>query len=181
MRKLLDVLGLVPAWAYAAAVVALAVLVVVTELGRQRALTQAAQARAELADVRRDHAQQLARAVQQARTAEAVLAADLMREANDLQARLDDRDLRVADLAGRLHQHARPVNFVARAGCSTAGSASPSDGQRDPGLRDLAGVDLVVLDGQARLELARYAVSARDTGEALMSCRRLLRDAWRAP
>lgn len=181
MRKLLDLCGLVPSWAYAAVVLLLVGLVLIQEVGRQRALADAAQAGQALASLQRDHATALATAVQRARTAEAVLSVNLMRETNDLQARLADRDQRISDLAGRLHQHARPVNFVARAGCSTAGSASPSDGQRDPGLRDLAGVDLVVLDGQARLELARYAVSARDTGEALKSCRRLLRDAWRAP
>lgn len=181
MRKLLDVLGLVPAWAYAAAVVALAVLVLVTELGRQRALTQAAQARAELADVRSDHAQQLARAVQQARTAEAILAADLMREANDLQARLDDRDLRVADLAGRLHQHARPVRLCAAAPGGAPAAAGSGGGQPGAGLPGLDGKDLVVLDGAARVELAQFATAARDTGETLKACRVLLRAAWRSP
>lgn len=180
MRKLLDVLGLVPAWAYAAALVALAALVLVTELGRQRAIAQAAQARAELADVRRDHAQQLAVAVQRARTVEAALAADLMKEANELQARLDGRDARIADLADRLHQHARPVRLCPASAGGAAAAASPGDGQPGAGLPGVDGSDLVVLDGAARVELAQFATAARDTGETLKACRVLLRAAWRA-
>ena len=181
MRKLLDVLELVPAWVYAAAVVALAALVLVTELGRQRALTQAAQARAELAEVRRDHATALAKAIQRARTAEAKLAVDLMREANELQSRLADRDQRVFDLADRLHQHARPVRLCAAAPGGAPAAAGGGGGQRDTGLRELDGPDLVVLDVEARSQLAEFAVSARDTGETLKTCRALLRSAWRSP
>jgi len=181
MRKLLDMLGLVPTWAYAAAVVALAALVLVTELGRQRSLTQAAQARAELADVRRGHAAELAIAVQRARTVEAKLAADLMREANDLQSRLADRDQRVSDLAGRLHQHARPARLCTAAPGGAPAAAGAGGGQRDPGLRELDGPDLVVLDVEARSQLAQFAVSAKDTGETLKTCRALLRSAWRSP
>ncbi len=180
MRKALDLLGLVPHWAYAAAVVALAALVVVTELGRHRALTQAAQALAELADVRREHAQQLAAAVQSARAAEAVLAVDLMREANDLQSRLADRDQRVSGLAGRLHQHARPVRLCPASTGGAATAASPGDGVGRAGLRGLDGQDLVILDEQARVDLAQFATAARDVGETLKSCRVLLRAAWRA-
>lgn len=179
MRKLLDLCGLVPSWAYAVVVLLLTALIFVQDVGRQRAVADASDARRDLASLQRDQATELARAVQQARTAEAKLYVDLMVVTNDLQTRLADRDQRISDLAGRLHQHARPVSLCARSAGPAAGSAGAGDGQRDPGLPSLDGIDLVVLDVQARLELARYAVSARDTGEALKACRGLLRSAWR--
>lgn len=180
MRKILDVLGLVPDWAYVTAVLALAGLLVVSELGRHRALGQAVQARADLADVRRDHATQLAVAVQRARTAEAVLAADLMRETNELQSILADRDSRVSDLAGRLHQHARPLRLCPASTGGAAAAAGSGHGVSGARLRGVDGPDLIVLDEQARSELAKFATAARDVGETLKSCRVLLRQSWRS-
>lgn len=180
VHKFLDMFGLVPDWAYAAAVAALAALLVVTELGRHRALTEAAEVRAELADVRSGHASALAKAVQQARTAEAKLAADLMKEANELQSRLADRDQRVSDLAGRLHHHARPVRLCAADPGGASAAAGSGHGQPGARLRGLDGDDLVVIDAAARVELAQFATAARDVGETLKACRMLLRQSWQA-
>lgn len=179
MTKILGALDFVPSWAYAAAVVALASLVLVTELGRQRALTQASLARADLLAVQLSSAQAISLEQERARKEERRLSAAVLEVQDVLAKEKADRAGRVADLSERLRKLSRPV-LCRPGGGGAPAAASRSDGQPDPGLPGVAGAGVVVLDGQALSELADFAESAADTGRTLIKARRLLRECWRS-
>jgi len=182
MTKLLDLLDLVPGWCWAISVIALGLLCGALEVGRLTAQASAAEAREALLAV------QLASA--RAIGIEKDRAAERVRELN--QALTESQDAlfksqqavpaRVAELAGRLQQHARPIVCRSTAPAPTAsGPARIADGNAGTGLRGLDGQDLVLIDGQGRHELAELAVSARGVGETLTEVRGLLRKCWRSP
>lgn len=180
MAKLLDLLDLVPGWCWAAAVVALGLLCGALEVGRLTAKASAAEARKDLLAV------QLASA--RAIGAEKDRAAERVRNLNQALTEAQDAlfkaqqavPARIAELDGRLQQHARPVVCRSAAPARAAGGpAVVADGSAGAGLRGLAGQDLVLLDGQARHELAELVVSARGVGETLTEVRGLLRSCWR--
>lgn len=180
MRAVLALLDLVPSWLWAVAVAVL--LVACTRLH-----FSGAQAREDAAAASRDLlAVQLASA--RAIGAEKDRAAQRVRTLNQALTETQDAlfkaqqavPARVAELDGRLQQHARPVLCRSSAPAPAAsGPAAHADGVASAGLRGLDGQDLVLLDGQARHELAELAVSARGVGETLTRVRGLLRKCWR--
>jgi len=180
MAKLLDLLDLVPGWCWAISVIALGLLCGALEVGRLTAQASAADAREALLAV------QLASA--RAIGTEKDRAADRVRTLNQALTETQDAlfkaqqalPARVAELDGRLQQHARPVVCRSAAPAPAAsGPAALADGVAGTGLRGLDGKDLVLLDAAARRELAELAVGARGVGEALTQVRRLLRACWR--
>lgn len=154
----------------------LAVLLLIAASGWQFARADAAKARAQVAQLKAKTATVAAKSVQQAREKEYGANTNQTETVNELRSQLADRDARVADLARRLR-------FAARGGPGgpghPAGASAPAggDGFGDPGLRRLDAEDLLV-DEAGQIELARFAISAKDTGETLKGCRRLLRQAW---
>ncbi len=182
MAKLLDLLDLVPGWCWAISVIALGLLCGALEVGRLTAQASAAEARKDLLAV------QLASA--RAIGIEKDLAARRVSNLNQALTEAQDAlfkaqqavPARVADLDHRLQQHARPIACRSAAPAPAAsGPAGVVDGGAGAGLRGLDGQDLVVVDGQARHELAELAVSARGVGETLIEVRGLLRKCWRNP
>jgi hypothetical protein len=180
MAKVLDLLDLVPGWCWAISVIALGLLCGALELGRLTAQTSAAEARRDLLLV------QLASA--RAIGTEKDRAAERVRNLNQSLTETQDAlfkaqqalPARVAVLDGRLQQHARPVACRSTTPAPAAsGPAGVGDGNAGTGLRGLDGQDLVLVDGQARHELAEFAVSARGVGETLIQVRGLLRRCWR--
>ena len=174
--------GLVPGWCWASVVAVLVLLCVGLDVGMAQARTEAATARADLLAV------QLASA--RAIGIEKDRAAERVRELNQALTETQDAlfksqeavPARVAELAGRLQQHARPIVCRSTAPAPAAsGPARIADGNAGTGLRGLDGQDLVLIDGQGRHELAELAVSARGVGETLTEVRGLLRKCWRSP
>lgn len=180
MKAVLALLDLVPSWLWAAVVVALAVLCTHLHLGGVQAREEAAAAGRDLLAVQLASARAIG--IEKDRAAERVR--DLNQALTETQDALFKSQQavpsRVAELAGRLQQHARPIVCRSTAPASAASaSAGVSDGNAGAGLRGLDGQDLVVVDVQARHELAELAVSARGVGEALTEVRGLLRRCWR--
>lgn len=154
----------------------LAVLLLLACTGWLYAREQAAEAKAQLAQLKAKTVSVAARSVEKARDKEHDANANQMETVNELRSQLADRDARVADLSRRLRLAAR--SGAGRAGHPPSAAASEGgDGERHPGLRGVDAEDLLV-DEAGQLELARFAVSAKDTGETLKGCRRLLRQAW---
>lgn len=180
MTKLLDLLDLVPGWCWAISVIALGLLCGALEVGRLTAQASAAEARKDLLAVQLASARAIG--IEKDRAAERVR--DLNQALTETQDALFKAQqavpARVTELAGRLQQHARPVVCRSTAPAPAAsGPASVGDGNAGAGLRGLDGQDLVLVDVQARHELAELAVSARGVGETLTKVRGLLRRCWR--
>lgn len=154
----------------------LAVLLLLACTGWLHARERAAQAQTQLAQLKAKTATVAAKSVEKARDKEHDAHTNQTETVNELRTQLADRDARVADLYRRLRLTARSGGGGAGHPPSAAAS-SGGDGQRDPGLRGLDAEDLLV-DEAGQIELARFAVSAKDTGETLKGCRRLLRQAW---
>lgn len=177
MKAVLAALDLVPAWVWAVVVGVLLVLCIRLDVLRLQASADASKARADLLAVQLSSAQAISLEHQRARKEERRLTAAVL-EVNDALAKEKaDRAGRVADLSGRLQQHARPVLCRPGGGGATA-VAGRGDGQPGAGLPGVAGAGVVVLDGQALSELADLAESAADTGRTLTHARRLLRECW---
>ncbi|MBU0916334.1 hypothetical protein [Aquabacterium parvum] len=179
MNKLLDLLDLVPAWVWALVVGVLLVLCIRLDVLRLQANADASKARSDLLAVQLSSAQAISLEQERARKEERRLSAAVLEVQDALAKEKDDRAGRVAGLSERLQHHARPV--LCRPG--GGGASTPSgrgDGQPDPGLRSLDGQDLVLVDVQARHELAEFAVSARGVGKTLTEVRGLLRECWKS-
>lgn len=158
------------------ALMLLLVLLLICAFGWQHARADAAQARAQVAQLKAKTTAVAVKSVQQAREKEHGANTNQTETVNELRSKLADRDARVADLSRRLRLAARG----GAGGSSHPTSASApdgGDGLGDPGLRRLDAEDLLV-DEAGQQELARLAISAKDTGETLKGCRRLLRRAW---
>lgn len=180
MSKLLDLLDLVPGWCWAISLLALGLLCGALEVGRVTANASAAEARKDLLAVQLASARAIG--IEKDRAAERVRNLNLaLTEAQDALFKAQQAvPARVAELDGRLQQHARPVVCrSATAATATSGPAGIGDGNAGTGFRSLDGQDLVLIDGQARHELAEFAVSARGVGETLTEVRGLLRACWR--
>ena len=178
MTRILDVLDLVPGWVWAVVVSVLLVLCIRLDVLRLQASADASKARADLLSVQLSSAQAISLEHQRARKEERRLSAAVL-EVNDALAKEKaDRAGRVADLSGRLQQHARPV-LCRPGGGGAAPTSGRGDGQTGAGLLGVAGARVVVLDGQALSDLADLAESAADTGRTLIHARRLLRECWR--
>lgn len=180
MKAVLALLEVVPAWLWAALVVALLALCTHLHLGGVQAREAASAAERDLLAVQLSSARAIG--------AEKDRAAERVRNLNQALTETQDAlfkaqqavPARVAVLDGRLQQHARPVVCRSATPASAAsGPAGVGDGNAGAGLRGLDGQDLVLVDGQARHELAEFAVSARSVGEALIEVRGLLRRCWR--
>ena len=179
MAKLLNLLDLVPGWVWAVVVSVLLVLCIRLDVLRLQASADASKARAALLAVQLSSAQAISLEHERARKEERRLTAAVL-EVNDALAKEKaDRAGRVAGLSDRLQQHARPVLCRPGGGGATA-VAGRGDGQPGAGLRSLDGQDLVLIDGQARHELAELVVSARGVGKTLTEVRGLLRECWRS-
>jgi hypothetical protein len=182
MAKVLALFDLVPGWLWALVLAVATVHGQLAELSEARAVAQAAQARLELTGAQLQATKDMAAARGRAEAKEATLKGQFQETIDALTTSRAADAGRIAGLAGRLQQYARPIACHpggAAAGAG-AGAAGGGDGNASAGLPGVAGGDLVILDGQARLELAQFAVSARDTGETLTLCRLLLRAAWQA-
>ena len=178
MTKILAALDLVPAWVWALAVGVLLVLCIRLDVLRLQASADASKARADLLAVQLSSAQAISLERERARREERRLTAAVL-EVNDALAKEKaDRAGRVADLSGRLQQHARPLSCRPGGG-GAAPASGRGDGQPGAGLPGVAGARVVVLDGQALSELSDFAESAADTGRTLIHARRLLRECWR--
>lgn len=180
MSKLLDLLDLVPGWCWAISLLALGLLCGALEVGRLSALASAAEARGALLAVQLASARAIG--IEKDRAAERVRNLNqALTEAQDALFKAQQAvPARVAELDGRLQQHARPVVCrSAAAAPSASGPAGIGDGDPGAGLRSLDGQDLVLLDAAAGHELAEFAVSARSVGETLIKVRGLLRECWR--
>lgn len=180
MAKLLALLDIVPAWLWAAAVVVLISACAALQYDRQALRAEAQAVRADLLAVQLASARALLDEAAASRARQALLTKTVVETQDALtQTRTAAAGL-AADLAGRLQQSARPVScWRATPAAGSASVASRGDEQRDPGLPAVAAGDFVVLDAAARAELARFAVSAAETGQTLSACRALLRAAWR--
>lgn len=164
--------GLVPGWCWAIAVAALAVLCL-------RLDAEAAKASADLDRYQLNIAKAVTAEHERTQAVERDLSKSVMEAQNALtQSRAADPG-RVAALDGRLRDIARPLSCGPASGSGFAAPAGRGNGQPHPRLPSVAGADLVVLDAQARADLAEFAVSARGTGEALTQARLLLRKCWR--
>jgi hypothetical protein len=182
MAKALALLDVVPGWLWALLLAVATAHGVLAELGEARAVAEASQARQQLTGAQLQAVKDLAAARGRAEAREATLRGRYQETIDALTTSRAADAGRIAGLAGRLQQYARPVACHPR-GAATgagAGAAGGGDGGAGAGLPGLAGDDLVIVDGQARLELAEFAVSARATGETLIKCRGLLRAAWQA-
>lgn len=182
MTKLLDLLDMVPGWCWAISVIALGLLCSALEVGRLTAQASAAEAREALIAVQLASARAIG--IEKDRAAQRVSKLNQsLTEAQDALSKAQQAvPARVADLDHRLQQHARPV--VCRSATPAPAASGPTgvfDGGAGAGLRGLDGQDLVLLDGQARHELAELVVSARSVGEALTVVRGMLRACWRSP
>lgn len=179
MSRLARMLNAVPGWLYSLVIVALLFLCLWLKTSQSVARVDAADARTELATTTAAAAASAASSVQAARGKEQVMNNNQTKVNDELQSGRDERDQRIAALLGQLREQAR-------AGARTGGgrisacaqAAGGGDGLGDPGLREVAGGDRLVLDGQAQEELATFAVRARETGDTLKACRVLLRQAW---
>lgn len=180
IRVTTTALGLVPGWLYALLLAGALAGWGVAEVDRAAAELKASRAEGKLAAAAAVQAAAVASAVQDARLREIAATTTTVKVADELHQRLEASDRRAADLAERLRKLSRPVRFCRANPSAPAGAASGGDGADATGLRGLAGADLVVLDGQARAELARLAASANDTVSTLKACRTLLRAQWRA-
>lgn len=179
MTKILAALDLVPAWVWAVVVGVLLALCIRLDVLRLQANADASKARADLLAVQLASAHAISLEQERARKEEMRLTAAVLEVQDALAQEKAGRAGRVDALSGRLQQHARPV--LCRPG--GGGASTPTgrgDGQPSTGLRVLDGQDLVLLDGQARHELAEFAVSARDVGKTLTRVRGLLRECWRS-
>jgi hypothetical protein len=177
VSKLLSILDLVPSWAWALAVITLAALCIRLDIVGMQAQANAQKARADLATLRAENATAMAVEHDRARTEERRLSAALLEAQNELAQEQAGAAGRVADLAGRLRNVARPVS------CTTPTTAAPTaasgpDGRTHPGLPGVAGTNLVLVDGQGLAELAAFADSARSTGQTLTQVRKMLRACW---
>jgi hypothetical protein len=188
MTKLLQLLDGLPGWFLPGVIVFLCALAVGQRLelagvraNAAEAATKAAKAVAQCATDKANANAVAAARVAAARASDAAFMSQQTEVIDVLQKNLSDADERSAGLAGRLRQLARPLPVAGgRCGSELPQAAAGGDGQRDPGLPGLAGADLVVLDGEARADLARFATSAHDAGETLKACRKLLRQQWQA-
>lgn len=182
MAKLLALLDIVPAWLWAAAVAALVAVCGVLQFDRQALRAEAQSVRADLLAVQLASARAMLDDAAAARSRQALLTKTVVETQDALnQTRAAAAGL-AADLDGRLQQSARPVSCWRTTPASGATPTSRSgDGQRDSQLPGVVAGDFVVLDAQARAELARLATSAAETGQTLKACRVLLRAAWRDP
>lgn len=181
MTKILAALDLVPAWVWAVVVGVLLVLCIRLDVLRLQATADASKARADLLAVQLASARAIGiekdRAAERARNLNQALT-----EAQDALFKAQQAvPARVAELDGRLQQHARPVVCRSAAAAPAAsGPAGIGDGDPGAGLRSLDGQDLVLVDATARHELAELVVSARGVGETLTKVRGLLRECWRS-
>lgn len=174
MAKLIKLLDLVPSWAWAAAVATLLVLCIRLDVSRAHALASAATAGRELLSVQLASRQAILDELAKSRAKEGPLIAKVQ-EANDAvsQARIDLGSL-VAAADDRLRRLSRPVALCPRrtdtgAGAGAAGGA-PGGEPVPAGLRPVDGGDLLVIDGQARSELARHSATANLARQALSEC-----------
>lgn len=180
MKAILAALDLVPSWCWALAVAALLALCGAMELSRMSAKAEVGRVRADLLAVQLASA----RAIGIEKDRAAVRVRDLNQSLTETQDALFKAQqavpARVAELDGRLQQHARTVVCRGAAPAPAAsGPAGLGDGDAGAGLRGLDGQDLVLIDAAARHELAELAVSARGVGETLTRVRGLLRKCWR--
>lgn len=174
MGKLIKLLDLVPNWAWAATVAALVVLCIRLDVARANALASAATAGRELLSVQLASRQAILDELAKSRAKEGPLIAKVQ-EANDAvsQARIDLGALAAA-VDDRLRRYSRPVALCPRRSDASAGpgaaGGAPGGESVLAGLRPVDGGDLLVIDGQARAELARHGATANLVGEALSQC-----------
>jgi hypothetical protein len=173
------VCGMVPGWCWAIVVTALAVLVLRLDVARLGAQIDAAKARDELLSVQLASASAIAADRARTQRREADLMTTLTKAQDELQTYHSAAAGRIAELDGRMRQLARPITCRASAAAAASAPAIGSDGQPGAGLLGVAGDDLVIIDGQARAELAQFADAAAITGKTLSKVRGLLRECWR--
>lgn len=172
MRAVLALLDLVPSWLWAAVVVALAVLCTHLHLGGVQAREEAAAAGRDLLAVQLTMRTAVLSEMEKARAKEGPLL-EVVQEADHAvtQARLDLGAV-VAAADERLRKLSRPLRVCradAGAGATATGGAG-EDGRTGPGLRGLAGADLLVIDEPARAESAKHAATANQYAKALSEC-----------
>lgn len=174
MGKLIKLLDLVPSWAWAAAVATLVVLCIRLDVARANALASAATAGRELLSVQLASRQAILDELAKSRAKEGPLIAKVQ-EANDAvsQARIDLGALAAAT-DDRLRRYSRPVALCPRRSDASAGpgaaGGAPGGESVLAGLRPVDGGDLLVIDGQARAELARHGATANLARQALSEC-----------
>lgn len=172
MKAILALLEVVPSWLWAAVVVALVALCTHLHLGGVQAREAASSAARDLLAVQLTMRTALLTEMEKARAKEAPLL-QVVQEANDAvtQARLDLGAVVVA-ADGRLRKFSRPLRVCGSdTGQGAAAAAGPGEaGQRGAGLPDVAGGDLLLIDGPARLESARLAAVANQYAAALSEC-----------
>lgn len=179
MAKVLDLLDVVPGWAWAIVATVLLAMCGALEVSRLSANADASKARADLLAVQLASADAIRLEVERARKEERLLTVAVLEVQDELTREKDGAAGRIADLSERLRNVARPVSCRPAAGGASA-AAGAGHGQPGAGLPGLAGADLVVLDGQGVSDLATFAESAADTGRTLTQARRLLRECWRS-
>lgn len=180
MNRLMDIFDLVPGWLYAIAVACLLVLLVLSELDRNEAITEAALAGQQLAEIKAAGSAAVASSVTSARAKESDAAAITTKVTYELHQDTANPAARAAAVERGMRE---PAAAYARSGggCKPTSSSAPKggDGAGSAGLRGLDEPDPLVLDGQAQSEIAQLTVSANRTGKTLKACRVLLREAWR--
>lgn len=138
----------------------------------EKAKKREAQAVAQLNKLKTDTANAAVISVNHARSKERVAQQNQDEVVNDLRQKLSDYDGRVVSLLRR-------VRLAERAGANGSGhtkapyTSEGSGGLSGSGLRNLDGGNLVLTEASQE-SLARFAVSAKDTGETLKACQRLL-------
>lgn len=182
MAKLLDLLDIVPSWCWAIVVAVLVALCLYLDSGKAYAQADAATARTQLLQVQLASARAIGAEQDRAAARVRDLTKTLLETQDALADVRQDGPGRVAALDERMRHFARPLPCSgASAAGGAAAPASRGDGQPVAGLLSLAGADFVLLDGQARRELAELVVSADQTVGAVKACRSLLRECWRSP
>lgn len=172
MKAFAAAFDLVPGWAYALMVLALSALLVSARLSAGAALVESAQAGRALSELVATSATASASSVQGARAKEGAMASDQAKDIHAFNQAVSNPAGRAAELERGMRDQAREQARSSRVCLPKAAStASGVDGSGGAGLPSMVEPDYLVVDGPAQSEIARLIVSARDTGEALKTCR----------
>lgn len=155
MAKVLALFDLVPGWLWALVLAVATVHGQLAELGEARAVAQAAQARLELTSAQLQATKDLAAARGRAEAKEATLKGQFQETIDALTTSRAADAGRIAGLAGRLQQYARPIachpsGAAAGAGAGAAPAAEVMDTPVPDYLAWLAGYKLTVFGVLAR-------------------------------
>lgn len=175
MSALAKAFDVVPGWLYAVVILVLSVLLVSTKLQASAANVAAAGAGQQLSGLVATSSALAASSLEKARVKGTRMADEQAKDVHEFNQATSNPVARVAELERRMREQA--ASFArASGGCmrAAAGAASGGDARGDTGLREVAGADPLVLDGQAQSELAQLVVSARTNGEKLKTGRKAL-------